>query len=58
MKKQMVSNENFKFTLPLKSYTQKKRLVEAKEQLLNVYPFEVPLENILIIKANKNTSKV
>lgn len=54
MKKQMVSsNENFKFTLPLKSYTQKKRLVEAKEQLLNVYPFEVPLENILIIKANK-----
>lgn len=53
MKKQMVSNENLKFTLPLKSYTQKKRLVEAKEQLLNVYPFEVPLENILIIKANK-----
>lgn len=53
MKKQMVSNENLKFTLPLKSYTQKKRLVEAKEQLLNVYPFEVPLEHILIIKANK-----
>ena len=30
-----------KFTLLLKSHTQKKRLIEAKNKLLNVYPFEV-----------------
>ena len=30
-----------KFTLLLKSHTQKKRLIEAKNKLLNIYPFEV-----------------
>lgn len=53
MKIQMLSNENPKFTLPLKSYTQNKRLIEAKKELLNIYPFEVPVENILILKSNR-----
>ena len=53
MKIQMLSNENPKFTLPLKSYTQNKRLIEAKNELLNIYPFEVPVENILILKSNR-----
>lgn len=42
-----------KFTLLLKSHTQKKRLVEAKKELLNIYPFEVEEQNLLIIRTDK-----
>ena len=42
-----------KFTLLLKSHTQKKRLIEAKNKLLNVYPFEVEEQKLLIIRTDK-----
>ena len=42
-----------KFSLPLKSHTKKKRLLEAKNELMNVYPFEVSEENILIVKSDR-----
>lgn len=42
-----------KFTLLLKSHTQKKRLTEAKKELLNIYPFEVEEQKLLIIRTDK-----
>ena len=42
-----------KFTLLLKSHTQKKRLIEAKNKLLNIYPFEVEEQKLLIIRTDK-----
>ena len=42
-----------KFTLLLKSHTQKKRLIEAKNKLLNVYPFEVEEQKLLIIRTDQ-----
>lgn len=42
-----------KFSLLLKSHTKRKRILEAKSELMNVYPFEVSQENILIVKSNK-----
>lgn len=42
-----------KFTLLLKSHTQKKRLIEAKNKLLNLYPFEVEEQKLLIIRTDK-----
>jgi len=42
-----------KFSLVLKSHNQKKRLYEAKEKLLNVYPFEVSEKNIIVSKTEK-----
>ena len=42
-----------KFTLLLKSHTQKKRLIEAKNKLLNIYPFEVEEQKLLIMRTDK-----
>ena len=42
-----------KFTFPLKSRTEKKRLLEAKEKLLALYPFEVPEENIFVARTKE-----
>lgn len=42
-----------KFTLILKSHTQKHRLVEARKELLNVYPYEIKENNIYIVKTDK-----
>ncbi|MGN0732531.1 MAG: hypothetical protein ACI4MA_11605 [Treponema sp.] len=42
-----------KFTLLLKSHTQKKRLTEAKKELLTIYPFEVEEQKLLIIRTDK-----
>ncbi len=39
-----------KFTLILKSHTRKKRLLEAKTELMDMYPFEVCERNILLVK--------
>ena len=41
------------FTFLLKSHTQRKRLLEAKKALLNVYPFAVEEQNLLIVKADR-----
>lgn len=42
-----------KFTLLLTSHTNRKRLSEAKNKLLNIYPFEVEEKNLLIIRTTK-----
>ena len=42
-----------KFTLSLKSHTKKKRRIEAKNNLLNIYPFEVEEKKLLIVRTDK-----
>lgn len=42
-----------KFTLSLKEHTKKKRLLEAKQILAGLYPFEINEKNILILKASE-----
>ena len=42
-----------KFSVILKAHTQKKRLSEARHELLNIYPYAVEEKNILIVKTNK-----
>lgn len=42
-----------KFTLLLKSHTKKKRRIEAKNNLLSIYPFEVEEKKLLIVRTDK-----
>ena len=41
-----------KFTLILKSHTQKKRLIEARNALLYIYPFEIEEKKLFIVRTN------
>lgn len=52
MKEQLKLKDCPKFTLLLRSHTLKNRLIEAKKQLLNVYPYEVSEHNLLIVKTD------
>ena len=42
-----------KFRLPLKSRSEKKRVLEAKETLSGIYPFSVEADNILVSKTGR-----
>lgn len=45
-------NDCPKFTLVLKSHTQKKRLIEARNALLYLYPFEIEEKKLFIVRTN------
>ena len=42
-----------RFSLPLKSRSEKKRVLEAKESLSGIYPFSVEADNILVSKTGR-----
>lgn len=42
-----------RFSLPLKSRSEKKRVLEAKESLSGIYPFSVETDNILVSKTGR-----
>lgn len=42
-----------KFTLPLKSKTEKKRISEAQNALVSLYPFKIERSNIFILRTDK-----
>ena len=42
-----------RFSLPLKSRSEKKRVLEAKETLSGIYPFSVEADNILVSKTGR-----
>lgn len=46
-------SDSHKFNIPLQSRTERKRILEAKEKLSGIYPFELSETNIFILKTEK-----
>lgn len=53
MNMDIIQNCNLRFTIALKSHTRRKKALEAKRVLADIYPYEVEEDHLLIIKTDR-----